>query len=407
MRRWSNKQIRVLCLNEDTNPFIVAYGATGSGKTACATGGFLHWAESNVPLYGSKTYGLVAKTGLQTRENVLPQCIEYAQEWGWNVRKLNNKSYVIGSNRFLMLDGANIQAADRIRGLDLAGAFVDEINTIHPRVVMEIENRVRSIPNGKIVATANPDNPLGWFRRDYIDNDKVKMTFHKLLWVDNPSLSEANKRRIEATSTGAFLRRRRDGEDAPLSGLIFINYTVADPPPDSAAYEWVLSVDPAASSTTHALLIGKFKDCYWVYDEWVWDGRKFGQMEHREQAKKIRDWLSDKTIAYGIVDSANPNFRLVLNDELRVPVYASVKGADSVIEGIALTEAWLEHGTIKINHKCKGLRSELLRYQWDETAAEKGEDKPLKSDDHACDALRQFCFFPHKKKVKRIFGYDS
>ncbi len=43
---------------------------------------------------------------------------------------------------------------------------------------------------------------------------------------------------------------------------------------------------------------------------------------------------------------------------------------------------------LSIHRSCTGLLTELPSYVWDEKASLKGEDKPLKVDDHSVDGLR-------------------
>jgi phage terminase large subunit len=45
-------------------------------------------------------------------------------------------------------------------------------------------------------------------------------------------------------------------------------------------------------------------------------------------------------------------------------------------------------GKLLINKKCRYLINELLGYVWDEKAAEHGDERPVKTNDHNCDALR-------------------
>jgi len=46
---------------------------------------------------------------------------------------------------------------------------------------------------------------------------------------------------------------------------------------------------------------------------------------------------------------------------------------------------------LKIHKSCRGLISEIGRYSRSEANAERGEDVPVKVDDHAVDALRYSC----------------
>jgi len=45
-------------------------------------------------------------------------------------------------------------------------------------------------------------------------------------------------------------------------------------------------------------------------------------------------------------------------------------------------------GKLKRHKSCKSLLDEIPGYSWSETHAERGEDVPVKVDDHAVDALR-------------------
>lgn len=69
-----------------------------------------------------------------------------------------------------------------------------------------------------------------------------------------------------------------------------------------------------------------------------------------------------------------------------------VKLADNeVIDGIRIVSTLLAKRSIRINRKCRGLTGEMQSYVWDDKAAERGEEKPVKQQDHGPDALRYYC----------------
>lgn len=70
----------------------------------------------------------------------------------------------------------------------------------------------------------------------------------------------------------------------------------------------------------------------------------------------------------------------------RVPGIAPA--VNDVLDGIRSVGVALGSGLLRIHRSCEGLLGELPGYAWDEKAAERGEDKPLKADDHSADALR-------------------
>ena len=66
-----------------------------------------------------------------------------------------------------------------------------------------------------------------------------------------------------------------------------------------------------------------------------------------------------------------------------------VLNADNDVEnGIQLTDTWLSNEIVVISPNCHWTTGELNNYIWDIKMQEKGEDKPVKINDHACDALR-------------------
>ena len=46
---------------------------------------------------------------------------------------------------------------------------------------------------------------------------------------------------------------------------------------------------------------------------------------------------------------------------------------------------------IAFDESCENTIREFSSYVWDEKAMERGEDKPVKQQDHAMDAIRYFC----------------
>ena len=55
----------------------------------------------------------------------------------------------------------------------------------------------------------------------------------------------------------------------------------------------------------------------------------------------------------------------------------------------------MKKGSLLILEKCTNMIKEIEGYVWDTKAAERGEDEPLKQNDHLCDALR-YAVYTHK-----------
>ena len=76
--------------------------------------------------------------------------------------------------------------------------------------------------------------------------------------------------------------------------------------------------------------------------------------------------------------------------ELKKRGYQVKKAKNDVLEGIRFFASLLQDGKVKISTHCEMTLKEFSSYVWDEKAAERGEDKPVKVFDHAMDAVRYF-----------------
>ena len=62
------------------------------------------------------------------------------------------------------------------------------------------------------------------------------------------------------------------------------------------------------------------------------------------------------------------------------------------LAGIELVSSVIEADMLRVLSKCKYTIAEFSSYRWDAKAQEeRGEDKPVKQDDHCMDALRYVC----------------
>lgn len=143
----------------------------------------------------------------------------------------------------------------------------------------------------------------------------------------------------------------------------------------------------------------------WILDEYYNKGTKKNKNGQEEKITKtdemfLKDYkklIKDIDVRKVIIDpSATSLINLFKQNKV------AVKEADNaVIDGINLVLSWLDDERIHIvEEKCKNIIREFNSYIWDMKAQEKGEDKPVKQNDHALDALRYLLqtLFPNKKR---------
>ena len=391
MRRWSAKQLQVLrSLFERKDRFTLVYGAVGSGKTAVATAAMVVWASQ----LQDELIGVVAKTTAQTKDIIVPEVSKCCGELGLRFEKIDSQRYRVGRNIWRAFDGNDVTAIDRIQGYNLAGLYVDEVVNMPEKILMEFDNRLRAGKDQRAIFTANPGNPAHWFKQQWVDRaEEIGMRQYLLLMADNPGLSERFVESTKLTSQGGFYQRRVLGEWANLEGNVYSNFREPAHAPDyREASEWYIAVDPAEASVAHAILVGLFNDTYWVHSEWRWHHGRQGQLSHVEMAAAIGQWLEEKDVSVraGVCDSAAAAFIRELSRRLRIPVEGVKKGQYELNEGIRLTQAWLAAGRLRLSLDVPETFAEMMSYAWDEKASERGEDRPVKGNDHAMDALRYF-----------------
>lgn len=387
-------------------------GAVRSGKTVSS---LIAWVLF-VATGPAGNLVMVGKTERTLKRNIIDPLVEWLGA--------RNCRYVAGSGelwicgRRIYVAGANDERAqDKLRGITLAGAYVDEITVIPESFWSMLLTRL-SIPCARLFGTTNPDNPSHWLMRDYLskpslwvtadggvvrDPDGMDLARFSFRLADNPTLSAAYVDALAREFTGLWRSRFIDGAWTIAEGAVYPMWDpqvhVADtlPTDDSGVTSierWIVSLDYGTTNPFHALLLGVgHDDRIWVVDEYRWDSKVKGrQLTDVEYSAALRTWLDSVTARGSMVDRleaiiVDPSAASFIA-QLHRDGWARVRGADNtVLDGIRDVSSLLAGDRLRV-HGCPGLVDELPGYVWDPKAAQRGEDKPLKENDHGADALR-------------------
>jgi phage terminase large subunit len=182
-------------------------------------------------------------------------------------------------------------------------------------------------------------------------------------------------------------------------------HVVARPP--RAAEYWVAGVDYGTVNNFSCVLVGintgrttQTGVCRWVEKEYVWDSRKRGrQKTNSEYADDVAQFLEPYGVKAVYVDPSAAAFKL----ELRKRGLHIVDADNDVINGITFMTSEMQKGNLFVCEECSDLIREIESYVWDPKASEKGDDAPLKKDDHSIDAMR-YAVFTHKIAT---FDYEA
>lgn len=183
------KQIDFI-LNDDSRINLLS-GAVRSGKTYVS---LLKWAifvgimpiDSEFLMTG-KTLAALKRNCLGLLQNLVGDNFKYS---------LSSKSGMLFGRR-IWLEGANDERAEsKIRGMTLAGAYVDELTQIPFEFYTMLLSRL-SVKNAKLYATTNPDAPTHWVKTEIIDNDNLNKKVWNFQFDDNLILKEENEEYFE------------------------------------------------------------------------------------------------------------------------------------------------------------------------------------------------------------------
>ena len=424
-KKFSKKQKMVLTWWNDNSPVknkngIIADGSIRAGKTLSMSLSFVLWAMYT---FNGQNFIMAGKTVGAFRRNVLfwLKLMLKAQGYSIKDRRADNMIEISKGevmNYFYIFGGKDERSQDLVQGITAAGAFLDEVALMPESFVNQALARC-SVQGSKYWFNCNPEGPNHWFKINWINKAKEKSIIYLHFTMDdNLSLSEEVKERYKKMFVGVFFQRFILGLWVLAEGIIYNNFdkkrhivSLEDIPKKFDCF--YVTSDYGITNPQVFLLCGikfiKDKPHLWVLDEYYNDGKKINNSGQEEKITKTDDlFLKDYNklidgldIKKTIID---PSATSLINLFKRNGI--NVKEADNaVIDGINLVLNWLEEGRIHIvAEKCSNLIREFYSYIWDSKAQERGEDKPIKQNDHALDALRYLLqtIFPIKRKGVRF-----
>ncbi|MFE5628466.1 PBSX family phage terminase large subunit [Streptomyces sp. NPDC056543] len=395
----SPKQIRSIA--HATARINIWHGAIRSGKTIASLVAFL------IAVAAAPSSGLIVIVGrsLQTIERNVLDPLQDDVLFGAVARLVHHTrgattATILGRTVHL-IGAADSRAEGRLRGLTACLAYVDEATLIPRGFWNQLLGRL-SVPGARLMATTNPDNPGHWLRKEFINRARnLDLRSWQFQLDDNPALDPKYVASLKAEYVGLWYRRFILGHWVQSEGAIYEmfdaeKHVVRDVP---HIVRWLCdAIDYGTVNPFADLLIGLGDDQrLYVVSEYRHDSRAARkQLTDAEYSAARRRWLAAVPHPQaGNVVGVRPEWTIVdpsaasFIEQLHRDNTPSVMPADNtVLDGIRGVAGLLAADRLRIHASCTGLIDELPGYSWDDEAAEKGEDKPIKLEDHSCDALR-------------------
>lgn len=175
----------------DDNRINLLTGSVRSGKTYVS---LLKWAVFVASMPKENEYLMVGKTITSLDRN----CLGLLQKLvGDNFKYSKNQKSGKLFGRQIWLEGANDDRAEsKIRGMTLAGAYVDELTQIPEDFYRMLLSRL-SVKGAKLYATTNPDTPTHWVKVDIVDNNEIDKKIWDFKFDDNEILKRDNEEYFE------------------------------------------------------------------------------------------------------------------------------------------------------------------------------------------------------------------
>ncbi len=402
-QKFSQKQKKILTWWLPESPVhdkdgIIADGAIRSGKTVAMALSFIMWAMFS---FKDQNFAMCGKTIGSFRRNVLMVLKLMLRSRGYRFKdqradNLLEVTWKGRTNYFYIFGGKDERSQDLIQGITLAGVFFDEVALMPESFVNQATGRC-SVDGSKFWFNCNPEGPYHYFKVKWIDRAKEKNQLHLHFTMDdNLSLSEKIKARYAGMYAGVFYQRYILGLWVVAEGIIYDMFSKERHIRNVRDYAGLLmgtryiSVDYGTQNATVFLMWEKGADGVWYcIRHYYYSGREKQKQKTDEQyVKDMTDFIDGAAVRAIIVDPSAASFIAAL----REAGYPVMEARNDVLDGIRAVARYLNMEKIRFSDTCKEVFKEFGSYVWDEKAAERGEDAPVKAHDHCMDAIRYFVY---------------
>jgi len=373
-------------------------GSVRSGKTFASQIAWLRFLDEGPK--GPQI--LVGKNERTVQRNIIHPLTEMVG--GERCRYIQNTGILHLFARRIYVVGANDERSqEKIRGLTLAGAYVDEASTIPESFWQMLLSRL-SIRGARLFATTNPDSPMHWLKVNYLDHaalwvtgeggtvkgngDSLDLGRFSFRLADNETLPAEYIKQISREYTGLWHKRFIDGEWCVAEGAVYEGWDPARHviapdrlPPLSRLL--VAGVDYGTTAPTAGLLLGvssEERPRLVVVDEWAPPS-----LTDAGLSAGFRKWVGAREPERVAIDPSAASFHKQLWAD---GVSGVVLADNAVIDGIRTVASLLAVDRLVVSSACTNLLTEIPGYSWDPKATARGKDEPVKQNDHWCDALR-------------------
>lgn len=383
------------------------YGSVRSGKTYVS---LIMWALFVASMPENAEFLMVGKTLTTLKRNCLNLLQELEPSFKYSIS--GKKGVLYG--RTIWLEGAdNERAENKIRGMTLSGAYIDELTLIPEGFYMMTLSRL-SMKGAKLIATTNPDSPSHYVYNEVIKNEDIDKNVMKFTIDENTFLDPEYVTQLKKEYSGVFYDRFILGEFVRAEGIIYKSFADA---PNEYLFERFgdrdrlhtisIGLDYGAAMSHTALKAVGFTNGFqgvYVIDEMDIEGVHEPEMLYRkfhEFYNRISDTWGMRPqyvfADYGALGQVLTAGLYTYCKRNGIPIQVNDCEKGMILERIELVTSLMAQGRFKIQKNCKKSIQAFRDAVWDE----KHEDERLDdgtSDIDSLDAI-EYAIFSFSNKI--------
>lgn len=389
-------------LRDSTAWMNIAEGSVRSGKTITVITRFIEFILTSP----HNDFCMVGKTLNTLERNVVKPFKQMLQSMNIPVEHSHyfNEIYFLGNT--VALYGLGKHGDDeKVQGSTFAGTLVDEATVIDEEAFKMLISR-NSLSDAKMFITCNPANPNHYLFSEYLTDNELLHSGMVRKWKfkleDNTTLTPEYIKNLKASYKpgSLFYRRYIDGEWVSGQGAIFDSFTdenILHGDVDLSDYTTLgIGSDYGTSTTTCYSLVGikQGEDGqreYHVLDERYYNAQERGiSQTDTERVQDIlqlqEDYnLTSSTTFYCSHDAGSLLAELERNRQIKLSLETFMP---DTLDCINRMSSLFHTNQLKIHERCKETIKQVQGYEWDIKASQRGEDRPVKKDDHLVDSMR-------------------
>ena len=344
---------------------------------------------------------IIGTTKQQVYKNILLDIFAVVGKKNYAYNRANGELYLFGTLWFVI--GAKDEASyKQILGMTVGIAICDEWTEFPRSFTMQLFLRM-SPPGARLYATTNPGTPQHYLFTEVIHDEKFAEDLEVIHFTldDNPNIDPKSKKQIVASQKGVYYQRYILGLWVVAEGAIYKDswheswlYDETTCPVglygQGGFSKHIIAIDYGTTNPCCFLEYIDDGDTVWLDREYYWDSvKEMKQKTDGEYADDLGYFILGSRVSMRrrpiiVIDPKATSFKV----ELARRGIIAIDADNEVLDGIHKVSMVEATGHRRVHHSCKEWQREHGLYAWDPDAAEKGEEQPIKMNDHSQDADR-------------------